>query len=78
MPKSWNEIREKNTERIIFTRKELPGFAAELEQMYNAAALNGAEPSERMQRLILWVQQEESVMQDPKYDPEYRCPTCGL
>ena len=55
----------KDTDRIKFMRSELPGLAEQLEAMYNALASRGIEPSEKVQRLILWVKQEAEVLDSP-------------
>lgn len=64
-------------ERIKFLRPELPGLAEELEGLYNILAAAGKEPSEKVRRLILWVKQEQAVLNDPEYDPDFTCEECG-
>ena len=75
--KSWQEIREKNPERVKFLRSDLPGVADELESQYNILSSVGKEPSEKIRRLIIWIRQEEAVMRDPDYDPDFKCDECG-
>ena len=73
------ETRERvaGPDRIKFLRSELPGLDAELESIYNVMAAAGREPSEKVQRLILWVKQETAVLNDPEYDPDFKCEECG-
>lgn len=78
MKKHEQQLRSENPDRIKFLRSELPGLAQELEAMYNALASRGVEPSEKMKRLILWVKQEEAVLNHPDYDPDLKCETCGF
>jgi hypothetical protein len=68
---------EKLPDRVKFVRSELPGLAEELESIYNVMAVAGREPSEKVQRLIVWVKQEAAVLNDPEYDPNFECSECG-
>lgn len=64
--------------RYVLVRSELPGVAEELEEMYNALALQGREPSDKIFRLVRWLAQEAEVLKDSEYDPTFTCKACGF